>query len=136
MSSINSTVPQCSDIKFDTTKLFVKDQVSLSTQLENLGFSTINGSISSSSILLPVEDSEVLLKKTIIEFQSTFLYAIRQVLKHYYIDLKNVLESSCSSSSASKTISAKSVARTLLTYNSLYTISCSSGATANQSTAL
>ncbi|VVU94730.1 hypothetical protein CPAV1605_455 [seawater metagenome] len=97
-----STVPQCGNIKFDTSQLFQKDQSYLQSQLSNLGFSTKNNAISTTSIVLPNEQSEALVKNTIIEIQRSVKYAIRQVLQPYYVDLQAALESSCSSSSVSE----------------------------------
>ncbi len=97
-----STVPQCGNIRFDTSHLFQKDQSYLQKQLQNLGFKTKNSQVTADSIKLPIENSENLLKRTIMEIQSTTIFAIRQVLRPYYIDLQNVLESSCSSTSSTE----------------------------------
>jgi hypothetical protein len=97
-----STVPQCGDIRFDTSSLFTKNQRLLHTSLQKIGFSETNNTADLTEIVLKSEYSSVILTKAITESQRATVASIRGLLSAKYTELKNAIEDACPSSSDDK----------------------------------
>jgi len=99
------SVPQCGDIQFDSSDLFIRSTKDYKKALQKIGFATLpNGDINNTKIILDKECTKVLLINTILEHQRMMVYGFRNYMESSYNSLKDSLSPNCSDTDNIKNI--------------------------------
>ena len=90
LNSITCTTPQCEDIKFNSSDLFVKDNKNYKKILERIGFATVaDGSMDNNKVYLDQDASKNLLVNTISQHQRMMVNGFRKYMGNAYLELEN-----------------------------------------------
>ena len=92
LNKFSCSVPQCGDVKFDSSDLFIRNNKDYQKILQKIGFATnTDGTIKNASIILDQECSKILLIDTILKHQRMMLYAYRKYMETPYSNLKTAI---------------------------------------------
>ena len=105
LNKFRCTAPQCGDVKFDSSDLFIRNNKDYKKILQKIGFPTDTaGNIKTSEIVLDQDCSKFLLSETILKNQRMMLYAFRKYMETSYNNLKTAISTGTTNNDDTKDI--------------------------------